>query len=485
MKVLLFIAVASFALAQDQSGAMEGTVMNSASHLPVKKAHVLITRAPTPPSSISTDRVAATDANGRFSATGLVPGMYMVLVFAADYPAARSPSGAARRTVAVASGGTPAKVDFELMPGSAISGRIVDEDGDPLSRCFVQVRTATAVQRPGRYSSAQQTDDDGEYRLFGMPAGRYTVMAQCAAPFQPRPFSSGPPPPPSIGYSPMFYPDATSPAGGAVIELAPGVEKTGIDFKMRPAPVYTVHVTPEGVAFRMMPRDAAMFAALGTRGGGPDFTGVFPGRYRLVAGRGEGNLSGEASFEVSDHSVDVEVPMHPAVEIRGTIEMEDGQKPPVGLRVHLDGIDGSVPAVVNADGSFTLPSVGAHIWRVGVFGQGVFIRSVVFAGIEVKDRAVDMTSGVPGQLRIVLSTRTGVLRGTAPMGMTVYASREDEDSMFMQAVDSIGNFVFPSLPPGKYMVFVDDGSGTALDAGKEVAIGEGETVNVELKAPAQ
>ena len=161
MKLLVVVAVAGLAFAQDQSGALQGTVVNRASHVPVKKAHVLLTRAPTPPSTMVMQRAATTDANGNFLVDGLPPGMYRVQVFAADYPSARMGSGPASKSVQVMSGGTPAKVDFELAPGAAISGRIVDEDGDPVPRCFVQVRTAGIQLRPGRFSTSQQTNDDG------------------------------------------------------------------------------------------------------------------------------------------------------------------------------------------------------------------------------------------------------------------------------------------------------------------------------------
>src|SRR5262249_34530597 len=71
-------------------------------------------------------------------------------------------------------------VDIALVRGAAISGRVVDDAGEPVSD--VQVRVGRAVPRNGRLqyqgvSPAATTDDRGEYRIGGLPAGTFVVSA--------------------------------------------------------------------------------------------------------------------------------------------------------------------------------------------------------------------------------------------------------------------------------------------------------------------
>jgi hypothetical protein len=74
-----------------------------------------------------------------------------------------------------------------------------------------------------------RTNDLGEYRLFGLSAGRYVI-------------GSAPPPAPSprgVSYrefAPNFFPSADSPEQATVLKVSWGSELTGIDFRLRPAP---------------------------------------------------------------------------------------------------------------------------------------------------------------------------------------------------------------------------------------------------------
>ncbi len=52
------------------------------------------------------------------------------------------------KNVRVSAGETSPSVTVELIPGSILSGRIVDEDGDPLNGCIVQPRPAIRSIRP-------------------------------------------------------------------------------------------------------------------------------------------------------------------------------------------------------------------------------------------------------------------------------------------------------------------------------------------------
>ena len=71
--------------------------------------------------------------------------------------------------IQLADGQTFSKVVIALPRGSVITGRVTDEMGEPLSR--VQVYTIffpPGVTRGQRTGSGGQTDDLGQFRLFGL-----------------------------------------------------------------------------------------------------------------------------------------------------------------------------------------------------------------------------------------------------------------------------------------------------------------------------
>jgi hypothetical protein len=115
-----------------------------------------------------------------------------------------------------------------------------------------------------------------------------------------------------------------------------------------------------------------------------------------------------------------------------------------------------------------------------------FMKSAWLGGIEVTDGKIDLRSGAPGELRILVSTNTATIRGTAPAGLVVLVARA-EGSRFEfgrgVGVGSNGQFTIGGLAPGKYRVVAgvhpDLFSG---DSGQEVTLVEGQTLVMELKA---
>jgi len=76
------------------------------------------------------------------------------------------------------------RADIRLRRGGVISGAIVDQAGEPLEGVHVR---ALRLGREGSRSVARDigldrvTDDRGRYRLFGLPPGKYYVMASTDA----------------------------------------------------------------------------------------------------------------------------------------------------------------------------------------------------------------------------------------------------------------------------------------------------------------
>jgi hypothetical protein len=114
---------------------------------------------------------AETDADGRFWMTQLLPGVYDV-----ELP------GALRLVGGEAVQPSLDERELRIDPGSAISGLVVDEVGEPLAEAWIQLV-------PDRFGVRARTNDDGTFRIEGLDAARtHTVVAVFpgSAPYVPR-----------------------------------------------------------------------------------------------------------------------------------------------------------------------------------------------------------------------------------------------------------------------------------------------------------
>src|SRR5687767_12623947 len=109
-------------------GSISGTVVSATTGEPLRKASVSLTRSPGVPNLL----IAVTDVQGRFSLTGLPTGQYTVSVDRFGY---LSPSRAEidKEIITVYDGQQVTGITIKLTPNGSISGRVLDDDGDPLA----------------------------------------------------------------------------------------------------------------------------------------------------------------------------------------------------------------------------------------------------------------------------------------------------------------------------------------------------------------
>src|SRR5215204_2955815 len=120
---------------------------------------------------------SVTDDNGNYRITNITPGMYMVFIKAPAFARADELSG--EKSILVNKGETIENVDFALVRGGVITGKVTDVDGNPLIEENVYVMPAGSEERRAYYQNinSARTDDRGIYRIFGLRAGSYTVAA--------------------------------------------------------------------------------------------------------------------------------------------------------------------------------------------------------------------------------------------------------------------------------------------------------------------
>ena len=211
----------------------------------------------TPPVPVASAVLA--DADGRFTLT-LPPDRGSV---AADK------SGYSRREIKVTAANP--SIEIRLLRGAAVSGRIVDEHGDPVMNVRVFVENSSAPSNPVS-NAGTTTDDRGEYRIGGLPPGSFFVGVA----------SLGPPVRREIGPNQFaitseplrtYYPGVKARDEAESFRLQPGDEKSGIDL-----------VVPGGSMMQMQVMMSPLPPRTSSAAGTPK-TGTIRGRVVTTDGR--------------------------------------------------------------------------------------------------------------------------------------------------------------------------------------------------------
>jgi Carboxypeptidase regulatory-like domain len=85
----------------------------------------------------------------------------------------------------------PVEVTIALSRSAVVAGRVTDDRGNDIEAARVSLRrwrwqNGKRVLSPGNLV-ADETDDRGQFRLFGIPAGTYRLVAEMVNPVGPEP----------------------------------------------------------------------------------------------------------------------------------------------------------------------------------------------------------------------------------------------------------------------------------------------------------
>jgi hypothetical protein len=466
-------------------------------------------------------QTAISDAGGNFAVDEVQPGRYRLTVFHEKYPQNRFGPMPTGKIFTVNAAETAGPLTVELIPGAAISGRVFDEDGDPLTGCNPQLQPLKHPEQNVMSMPGSPGPQEGAYRLYGIAPGKYLLRAQCQAfVFQPRALSAGPDPPPALGYPLQYYPASDTAEGAEVIELAAGTERPGLDFRMKPAPVTHIQMKLTGAEWRgrrdlgwRLTADTSVGQGFLNRAGQVDpgketiiINNVFPGSYTLQVGvngfspnQTSGPMvAGTQRVEVMDKPVEVTIELRQGVDISGIVQIDSSNTPnaPTTLsarQVNIQLAQNTVfgprggATMVQEDGTFVIKSAAPLPSRLVVNAPGAFLKSAWLGTTELTGGSID--PGLGGPLRIVVSTNVASINGTAPPGAQITATLV-EPAPFTGGrgtqADANGQFHLMGLAPGKYRVVAIDQPGPSPDeGGEEITLQEGETRTIELKAASQ
>jgi hypothetical protein len=201
--------------------------------------------------SIGRPRQATTDAQGAFEFTGLPAGSYRILASTQYAPQYLGMAYGGKRPsvlgsdpgqpIQLADGQSFDKADIALPRGGVITGRVTDENADPV----VRVQVYTLFFPPGgsrgmRTGSGGQTDDLGQFRIYGLQPGDHAVVAEA----QRYNFVSPNAPPETeeekIGFVTTYYPGTPDEAAAQRVRARIGTETPGIEIRLAQSRLYRV-----------------------------------------------------------------------------------------------------------------------------------------------------------------------------------------------------------------------------------------------------
>jgi hypothetical protein len=440
---------------------------------------------------------AVSDANGQFTFSGVPRGAFTLLARREGY------FGAASKGAGLPSSPSPTPVPEDvslpvtvrelqttvtvsMIPGAVISGRLRDVNGAAAAN--VPVRALELWYPYGipmlAGALSVQTDDTGQFRLFGLRPGQYFVAATPAV---------------STGTFTTFHPGSLEWTTAIPINLSAGQEVSSMDFSLQTARTVTVSgevtelgspATPRSLTVRLFRQPPVpglafegTFPVVDGRKTAFELRGVPPGTYRLHANTAA-NFRNTTAVEVRDRDVTgIQLDLRMNVTVTGRVTVDGTTLPEnAGARISLaafdpDGkilVEGSTEPrglTIAPDGKFSVPDRpwGRYAIRVIGLGPDVYVDEVQQGALNVYDSGVNVTGdafrSATDQITVKVKSNGGRIEGIVqtadrkPFSEAVVVlippvARRRNPSLYMTAIsDREGRFSLRGIQPGEYKVF--------------------------------
>jgi hypothetical protein len=253
-------------------------------------------------------KTAMSDAQGRYEFKDLPAGRFNLSVSKSGFVTMQY--GQSRpfepgRPIELAEAQVMEKADIALPRGSAVSGRILDEFGEPVADASVttmRMQYSGGRRRLVPSGRASMTNDLGYFRVFGLPPGEYyvsatlrtmdtMVMDMLGGSSLGGPTGSNN----NSGYAATYYPGTANPGEAQRVSLGVGQEMASIDIPMQPVRLARLSGTAagsdgkpmSGALVMLMPtmKEAVAMMPGGTsrtdKDGNFTLNGVAPGEYTI------------------------------------------------------------------------------------------------------------------------------------------------------------------------------------------------------------
>jgi hypothetical protein len=485
--------------AQKPPCTVSGRVVTAADGTPIKSSRVaLIPEHRGPESQVY---AATSDSSGRFTIKSVPAGRYQFLATHTGfvdqhYQSNGTDTGA---LLALQAGQEVKDVLFRMILASVITGHVNDEDGDPMALTqVVALRRPTDEEMEDREDLSSkshelqpagmaQTDDRGQYRLFGLKAGEYYIKAvDQYEPMYQIMASTDVELREALGsqYAPVYYPGVTQISQAETVLLTPGEEALA-DFVLRR--IKTVDISGRVIGADGKPADAflyleelpaadyGVFHGVETDAKGAfKVKGVAPGSYVLHA---QQRSSEEATYHASqkievgsDNMDSITLALGRGVNFVGRVEVS-GAGPAQFQRMFLQLVAHDDPsarawAQVKKDGTFQFLDVpdGTFAFSINGLEEGWYVKSARQGADDILAKGLEVGKGDGGgTIQVVVSNNGAELAGSITqddkptIGARVRLTPDPETrynrlQSRTASTDQGGRFSFTGLAPGQYRV---------------------------------
>ena len=420
-------------------------------------------------------RTALSDADGRYTVSGLPPGRYPVVASKAGYPKVAYGqlfTGGAG-TLAVLTQSQKTEANISLPRGAAITGVLLDDRGEPMRNAGVSVSRPPdeeTLTRPFTVARAT-TDERGAFRLWGLPAGEYVVEASS------RYENPSAPAGPSVRVAPgeeravalrdVAVPSVSARVSGTVLTADGGVMR-GVSVQLYqqsgPSGISSVNSNDGVFLFRTVPAGTYTIVARGSI-----FTPAGPGR----------GSSSTPYFAIEEIRIEDEQPVTVSLTLSvgtslsgrvvplmtsGTFDFSKLFLQLVRLDSAQSSIGGWLGFTKNADGSFVIAGIPPGRYAMRLTGaaehQGWTFRSAMVEGIDLFDFPIRIGTEPVKRVEVTVSDRQTLLEGrtTRDNAALIVYSRDrrywfrSSRRLALIRPDSEGAFSLRGLPEGTYLV---------------------------------
>ncbi len=414
---------------------VRGRVTLAGSDQPLARVDVRATSA-----ALKTPRTVKTDAGGRYEISGLPAGRYVVSASKPNFVdtafGQKRPAGPGM-PFELADGQVASNVDLAMARAGVITGRVVDEFGDPLVNVQVAAVRESFINGERRVVPARSpvvSNDLGEFRLFGIAPGNYYVAAMFRA------FDGGDTNDRS-GYARTYFPGTGNIAEAQRFAVAPGQTIAGLTIpllQIRTTRISGTAIDSSGKplnGFTVVVSGRDPFSAFRNSTVKPDGTfsvsGLPPGDYDVNTVGGDDSERAGATVSTSGGDVDgLQLVAVKPTTVSGRVVFDGSAAVPrpatvqVIMRRELVRM-GNASATPRDDFSFELKPYPGRVSVSAVVGlpapnMGGFavpaadwrVKRVLLNGQDVTDTGFDVLAGTPvAGLVVEMTTRMGELSG--------------------------------------------------------------------------
>lgn len=500
-----------------------GTVVSKTDGHPLARARIVIRDAKNPKNF----QFVITTEDGKFQFSGLPVGKYSLAGAKRGFIFATYDQHDQFSTAIVTGAGLDTEnVLLKLAPNAVITGKVLDEAGEPVRHAMVDLYYddhQTGVDQI-YVSRSAQTDDLGTYELTPLMPGTYFLSAYAKPWYAVHPHSEptsskaegdAAPAPVidrslDVAYPTTYYPDVTEADSATPIPIRGG-ERLEVDIHLNPVPALRLifHVPGDGTNGYTFPQleQAAFDASTNVQISGGrmlspgvfEVTGVPAGRYNIrTRGAGPGMQMNDVDLSQDGAEIDASAgEALSSVKVSVEVPGEDPLPPrlAVGLRAGRRVIAGWEP--VDSKGEAELKQVPAGRYEVVVIGgnKPYWVVHISAERAEVSGRTVTVAPAASPSVSLTLVAGTVQIQGTAKRAgkafsgaMVVLVPKDPEghsDLFRRDQSDLDGTFSLNGVIPGSYTILAIE-NGWDLDWSRPGVIAaytqQGKTIEVGNQA---